>query len=69
VALALAAEPGGRQHPAGRLDLDVRALVRPDRGALDVARQADAHLAAFLAAPVAESLELVPAGECLELAE
>ena len=46
VALALGGEPGRDLHLAGGLDHDVRALVRADAGALDVAGQADADLAA-----------------------
>ena len=46
VALPLGGQAGRDLHLAGRLDDDVRALVRPDAGALDVAGEADADLAA-----------------------
>src|SRR5215471_14220989 len=45
VALPLSGETGGDQHAPARLNADVSAFVRPDAGALHVARDADADIA------------------------
>ena len=69
VALALRGEAGRDLDLAGGLDVDVGALVGTDAGALDVAREADADLAALGGHLGAEVLELVPADELLELVQ
>ena len=67
VTLALGGEAGGDHDGSVGLDLDPAALVRPDAGALDVARDADADPTALRPSLLAIDPELVPTDQLLQL--